>query len=271
MQKIFLSSLFLGFAFITASVFNTSAHAALSEQEFNQTLDRFEALYTPILSRSGLQLKIVRDWKSPVLNASGGITGKSVVIYAFGGLARVADMNLEMFHLVYCHEFGHAIGGEPLIPHETGDTRVASTGGQADYYAASVCMKLLLQGQDNVEFVKHITLSPVVKNICGKSAASLKLAARCARILTAAEQTGAYLAKFAGTAPVSFVTPDKTVTIATQYQNHPNTQCRLDTFLAGTLCAYEPAGVNTSDIALAHGRCEQPRGAASRPLCWFKP
>ncbi|WP_374001810.1 hypothetical protein [Bdellovibrio bacteriovorus] len=52
---------------------------------------------------------------------------------------------------------------------------------------------------------------------------------------------------------------------------HPATQCRLDTYFAGSLCvAKENEKLSNSDYKA--GSCYTPRDAVgARPRCWFAP
>ena len=53
------------------------------------------------------------------------------------------QLNLEQFLFIYCHELGHFIGGAPFKKNP-GSTW-ASTEGQADYWATSVCLRRTLK------------------------------------------------------------------------------------------------------------------------------
>jgi hypothetical protein len=53
---------------------------------------------------------------------------------------------------------------------------------------------------------------------------------------------------------------------------HPPTQCRLDTYLAGSLCT-QPVSAAVSDSDVTAGVCTRSGGFTTgfRPLCWYKP
>ena len=71
-------------------------------------------------------------------------------------------------------------------------------------------------------------------------------------------------------APPSYATPDASVVAKTD-DAHPATQCRLDTYLQGALCA-KPLEEAQADDAPAPGACTAAAGfsAGLRPRCWYK-
>ena len=68
-----------------------------------------------------------------------------------------------------------------------------------------------------------------------------------------------------------FDTPDPNTVSETIY-THPATQCRLDTYVAGSLCA-RPIGEELSEKDPAPGTCTHSEGyrVGLRPRCWSKP
>lgn len=68
-----------------------------------------------------------------------------------------------------------------------------------------------------------------------------------------------------------FDTPDPKVVTKTD-DNHPATQCRLDTYFQGSLCEvnFSEDVTSTSEVT---GTCHASLGhtIGLRPLCWFKP
>ena len=72
------------------------------------------------------------------------------------------------------------------------------------------------------------------------------------------------------TAP-DFTTPDANEVSKTNH-NHPETQCRLDTYFQGAICSLsEMVDVDQEDATA--GVCNRSAGDLTgvRPLCWFKP
>lgn len=68
-----------------------------------------------------------------------------------------------------------------------------------------------------------------------------------------------------------FDTPDPAV-VSSMFDKHPGTQCRMDTYLQGSLCT-QPLSSVLSDANPAAGTCTRSGGfqAGYRPLCWYKP
>jgi hypothetical protein len=68
-----------------------------------------------------------------------------------------------------------------------------------------------------------------------------------------------------------FDTPDSKVQ-TTMLATHPPTQCRMDTYLQGSLCT-RPVSSELSNTDPAAGTCTRSAGfpGGYRPLCWYKP
>ena len=60
----------------------------ITEETFNEILDKVEDLYTPIIEEFGATLDVVRNWESGTVNAYARQVGTSWQISMFGGLAR---------------------------------------------------------------------------------------------------------------------------------------------------------------------------------------
>ncbi len=74
-----------------------------------------------------------------------------------------------------------------------------------------------------------------------------------------------------GSKIASFNTPDLTV-VAANIESHPATQCRLDTFLQGSICEVA-FNENVDQRDEVRGTCHKSTGHTSgmRPRCWHKP
>jgi hypothetical protein len=78
-----------------------------------------------------------------------------------------------------------------------------------------------------------------------------------------------YVMKKEPTAP-AYSTPDKSVVRETN-DDHPATQCRLDTMFAGMTCNVATSEALSNDD-YKQGSCYAPRDSVGpRPLCWFAP
>jgi hypothetical protein len=111
----------------------------------------------------------------------------------------------------------------------------------------------------------------LAKAACAKSYEGAKDQAICVRSAVAGESVTALFTELSGDAPSHFDTPDKSVVAATN-DDHPASQCRLDTYLQGSLCN-KPYTTDMSMTDPSVGGCVVSQGYKSgmRPFCWYKP
>jgi len=72
-------------------------------------------------------------------------------------------------------------------------------------------------------------------------------------------------------APLAFDTPDTKKASRTNH-NHPEPQCRLDTYFAGAICDKDHyADIDNDDVN--KNLCARSEGfiLEARPLCWYNP
>jgi hypothetical protein len=206
----------------------------IDEQMFNRIIDAGLEVYQPIAKKYGdKKLTINRRWNDSTVNANCIRRWGSVTVNMFGGLARRKEITPEGFLLVLCHELGHAYGGKPYI---RGDM---SAEGQADYYGANVCTKLVLQKLHLDGYI--IAPTNYMERVCGAA----KSQEACVRTLTAGQSLGNLMAPLMKQEIPSYETPDP-LKVSKTLTSYPKTiQCRLDTYLNGAL-------------------------DRDRPACWFK-
>lgn len=232
--------------------------------------------YSPIAQREGLSLNIKWYPNEPIFNASGMNTDHSWNISIYGGLISKPDLSAEAFRFILCHEMGHVIGGSPRF--DLMDDRVVldnskngntSNAGQPDYYAASVCMKLLLKNKDNSKF-NSSNLDPALKLKCENEFKIESEKNLCKRIGSAGLAAMSFLNAYMKTsANLSFATPSKKTAIQME-SGHPDFQCRVDTILAGALCNSTPKGISSDEADQVNLDCSN-NPVAHRPACWFVP
>jgi hypothetical protein len=252
--------------YIPVGLFSTGG---LTEQQFNDVLDRIERLYKTDVEAKGDKLKINRLWNDGTVNASAQRQGNVQVLNMYGGLARHQATSIEGFALVACHEYGHHNGGAPKLSGWSGTW--ATNEGGADYFASLKCLRRFFAEDDNAAILATKTLDPVAEAACAAQFPDEKDRLICLRI-SLSGQSVAYLfqdLRKETTLP-TFGTPDKTE-VTRMYDSHPQTQCRLDTYFQGSLCvAKESETVSDTDYKV--GSCYSPRDAAGvRPRCWFFP
>ncbi|MFL5815422.1 MAG: hypothetical protein ACJ763_17740 [Bdellovibrionia bacterium] len=220
----------------------------ITEQDFSRVPNEVASLYRDEIVASGAALAMDLNWRNPYFGAGSSLQGEAFSIMIWGGLARIPEMTLDTLALITCHEIGHRIGGSPR--QDAPLPEWSSSEGQADYFAASQCLKKYFSGQDSAQAVSKMSVDPGVSTRCKSAHTDSQEAAVCVRIALSAKSF-IQVTEALTTEPhdVAFSTPDMTTVQSTLKNTYPSPQCRLDTFVAGALS-------NRSEDA--------------RPACWFK-
>ena len=239
----------------------------ISQAQYNEVMDRLEAIYGPIVQAQGGVLQINRLWDNATVNSSAQRQGNRYILNMYGGLARHPAVTQDGETLVACHEMSHHLGGAPK---EGGSW--ASNEGQADYAADLKCMRRMFSDPDSARFTRMEAADPVAQKACRQTYKDPREAALCLRIATAGlSVTALFKALHHEVKDPAFDTPDPSVVDATD-DDHPATQCRLDTYFQSALCA-EPVSEALADDDPTPGACTLAQGfqVGMRPLCWYKP
>lgn len=248
---------------------------AMTEQEFNDIIDNIIKKFEPIVAKHGATLVVNKFWEDPTVNAYAQQIGTTWSVAMFGGLARRPEVTPDGFALVVCHELGHHLAGATF----KGEYWPSSEG-QADYFATQSCAHEIWKDQDN-SFAAE-TVDAVAKAGCDsawKNSADRNI---CYRSSMAA-QSLANLLGYGQSSP-KFNSPDLNIVFLSD-PNHPQAQCRLDTYYQGALCNKE------FDLSIIPGK-EHVDGQLSaaaeeiankyscnivdkdfvgvRPACWFR-
>lgn len=240
--------------------------SGITEDQWNRVISRIELLFGPYAVLAGLEIKVRRDWVSSEVNAYTvadlNNTSKRW-IRVMGGLARSEWSTEDSLAAVVCHEFGHHFGGyspdygTPLWDIGWG----SATEGAADYFASTKCLRQYFEDQDNIEYLKNISVPPFLNQKCQEHWGNTEEAAICIRSSLAGRQ----LLKVWTNHEYSFDTPDPKI-INKSLHTYPSNQCRLDTFFHGALCTADKGTMPRFDDNSV-GVCD---GAdVYRPLCWF--
>jgi hypothetical protein len=239
----------------------------MTEETFTAIVNSVYETYAPIVKAKGATLKMDNNWKDTTVNAYANRTGKIWHVNMFGGLARHPLVTEDGFRLVVCHETGHHLGGFPKV---VGNTWAANEG-QADYFGTLKCMKRVLSKEDNQAVVAKLNLDPAVATQCEQVYKSADEIALCERIAMAGKSLALLLSELGKNNSVSFTTPDPAI-VQTTFDAHPQAQCRLDTYFAGSLCD-KSFTEDVSEINPIPGVCIKKDGysVGTRPLCWYKP
>lgn len=241
----------------------------MTEEKFLDAVNRVSSIYAPIVQKLGKTLVMNNYWTNPQVNASAKPVGSQMHVNMYGGLARHKFATVDGFMMVVCHELGHHLGGAPRYEKNTG---WGSSEGQADYFAGLKCMRRVLENEDNIAIVAEMDIDADATTKCESIYKSASEVALCQRISMAGKSLANVLSDLDTVyKEVNFNTPDlKTVNVT--FENHPEAQCRLDTYTAGALCDKSIL----EDVSRADsipGTCIKKDGyvAGFRPLCWYRP
>lgn len=238
----------------------------ISEEEFKERVALVEAKYAPIVDILKGQLVIEADWGDSTVNAYANRDGKRWVVHMYGGLARRPEITPDGFSLVMCHELGHHVGGFPFHPRQGWP---AANEGQSDYFATLSCGKILF-GADyevNAAFERVIPEYPKAK--CDAAFELPRERHLCYRLAMA----GKSLADLLSRGRAKFESPDPAIAAETYHGHGPTGQCRLDSYLAGALCAvdFDALKIPQDEKSSAKVSCLRSKGqVGARPRCWFK-
>jgi len=244
-----------------------SIHAkGIIEAQFNAVIDTVEKLYKPVVAAQGKVLQINRLWANETVNANASQQGNKYILNMYGGLARHETITMDGFALVVCHELGHHLGGVPKV------SSWASNEGQSDYYANLKCLRQVFTDDSSLSFTRMSAGDEVAEMGCAKAFSDPLERSVCARGAMAGKSV-AYLFKILRKETVDprFDTPDANV-VPTMMTTHPGTQCRMDTYLQGSVCI-QPVSNPVNYTSPAAGTCTRSAGFSGgfRPLCWYKP
>ncbi len=253
--------------YIPANIKNAGG---ISEAQFNSVIDQISGHYSPIIESMGAKLDVVRNWSDGTVNAYAQQIGKTWRVSMFGGLARHNTITADGFALVLCHEIGHHIGGAPKKT-SWGGTSWATNEGQADYFATLKCLRRAWMDDDNAAIIAQMDVPAAVKEQCGAQWTWNRDYNICIRGAMAGVSVSNLFHDGTDKPAPSVTTPDPKVVRSTNH-NHPEAQCRLDTYFQGALCHID----HTQDVSMTDefvGTCNTKTGDATgvRPLCWFKP
>ena len=250
--------------YIPANTKNT--RTGITQTQFNEVIDKVEAVYGPITSSVGGNLNIARLWDNGTVNAAAYPSGSEMNVLMYGGLARHPAITEDGFALVLCHEIGHHIGGAPKKV-----MGWASNEGQADYFATLKCLRKVFALEDNDAALKKMLVPIRVTLSCSRQFKGKLDRQICARSAMAGLSVSKLFQSLRGLekAP-SFTTPD-TAKVASTFDGHPAYQCRLDTYFQGALCLVDE-NTDVSQRDEVTGTCHPSLGdkVGLRPSCWMK-
>ena len=253
--------------------------ANMTETEFNKIANDIVDVYKPLAKVHGATITTVNNWKDGTVNAYATQSGKAWQINMFGGLARRSEVTADGFALVVCHELGHHFGGFSFK-----GSAWAANEGQSDYFATQSCARQIWKDQLEINASYRDVLGDFEKKKCDAAWSTDADQNLCYRVVAGGQSLANLLSALNNGKAPRFETPDRKVVKKTS-DSHPEAQCRLDTYLVGSLCttAFDPKIIpgkndpkgqqSTAAEAIAYkyscSAANQP--AAARPACWFKP
>lgn len=246
----------------------------MDQREFDRIIDQVMAIYKPLVKEEfSANLVVERAWNDRTVNAYAYQSGSNWYVKMFGGLAK--RVTSEAFMLVLCHEIGHHLGGFPYVRNDW-----AANDGQSDAFATQVCMRKVLAEETKVNATFAKSVHPTPKKECDKAWNTDDDRNLCYRIVSGGKSVTNIFGRN------DWTTPDRRRVTTTDHK-HPPSQCRLDTYLAGAVCATQTwddalipgktgrAGSNsrTAERASAEVSCHTANGdvQGNRPRCWFSP
>lgn len=247
--------------------------------EFERVINEAETIFAPIVEAFGEKLEIVNRWNDSTVNASAiqGFGAWTVTMY--GGLARRPEITSDGFALVLCHEIGHHLGGFPFV------SGWGANEGQSDYFATNHCAPHMWKSQVEINATFREKISGEPKSKCEASYQDENEQNLCFRIMLASKSISDLLGALTNT-QVFFDQHDQK-TVNKTFNSHPAAQCRLDTYMAGSLCSkeYDPTVIPGKTGRRGSNNLEAEKESARvhcanatefspstlRPRCWFKP
>ncbi len=243
-----------------------STPTGITQEKFNEVIDKVEAIYGPITSSVGGNLNIARLWENGTVNAAAYPNGSEMNVMMYGGLARHPAITEDGFALVLCHEIGHHIGGAPKKVRSW-----ASNEGQADYFATLKCLRKVFVNENNEAALKKMIVPLRVTLSCSRQFKNKLDRQICMRGAMAGLSVSKLFQSLRGQdkAP-NFNTPDSAI-VASTFDGHPAYQCRLDTYFQGALCLVDE-NTDVSQKDEVTGTCHPSLGdkVGLRPNCWMK-
>ncbi|GAB4411030.1 MAG: hypothetical protein OHK0056_14630 [Bacteriovoracaceae bacterium] len=251
---------------IPADIKNTH----MTKEVFSKIIADVKAIYDDVVDSKGGKLVVVENWDDGTVNAFAKQEGGEWQVHMFGGLARHETVTPDGFALVVCHELGHHLGGAPKKKDFFGMVRWATNEGQADYWGSMKCLRKYFATQNNQAVVAKMQIDQDARVKCQSVYSSAEEQAICMRASMAGKSLASLFRSLRGMATeINFNTPD-TSKVSTTNDNHPQPQCRLDTYFSGSLCDRD-SDEEVSDSDLEQGVCTPSQGyiLGTRPGCWF--
>ncbi len=235
--------------------------------------DEFRADFAKL----GLALKIDGDWRSNKQGVYSYMDANAFTISIPGDYARIPGMTVDVLALTLCHEMGHVLGGGPNYELYSHHHVKKSVEGQADYFAATKCLKRLFKDRSENRAVYRSYPYPLkieMQRLCQTFQCTRIIGtAWCyTQLFTKQNCQGTPTGRSSIQAQLSLRSPIK---VPETLRELPSLQCRLDTYVAGAICplsefeAFDPYDLSVG--ACMSDALNQEEVLGARPACWFSP
>jgi hypothetical protein len=275
----FLRGLLLGVLGFSITAQAQENFDCLSLDEIKTSLAEFQLAMAPVIQSVAVPVSFVfQDIDFPIGGYAEFTDPAKVAIHVVGHQCKDV-LTRDAYKLLLCHELGHAAGGAPFMVF-AGEPKPANSSaeGQADFFATSSCLPTLFANDDNTPFLKEEIHHPELASICTDPDDNKR--GLCMRIVVASlrftqfvhdphDMSGSMPPRSPGPAPL-LSAKSKDITSSTLTRLYPETQCRLDTMIAGAQCQALQTESSYTANPQSPVSCAKTAAEAPRPACWFK-
>lgn len=254
----------------------------LSEREFNEINENAERVFSKFAKKYNGNLKVVGEWQNERINGHAYKDGSDWNAVIFGGFARAKGMTKDAYSVIVCHELGHLLAGFPITPRgfqpRNIKTEYASEG-SADFYATHSCFVELYKDDFQGNLNAEQNASEFVKQTCNEAHTDRTRQQICMRGMIAGHRLWqSFYDTVRRNKTLSLKNKDPYVIYKTT-SGHPDTQCRVDTHVAGATCNKPSYADNTypltakemNEVTCSAKEYGQNHYKGVKPLCWFNP
>lgn len=260
-------------ALISSPIFSKADENEKTAQTFNEEINRFGLFVKKVFNAN---IHFSKEWAYDRATFSASAMSMSGRVINVSGFDYRAN-SLAAFRLGLCHETGHYLAGAPFLkinPNSIENTlnrMELSAEGQADYFAP-YCLKKYLDYLriTNSNADNHTApVSASITTFCRNSRSDIQEQHKCEYAATAAVDLVNYLnnhyAKAGQLNPaIPFEAHEDTRPSSHTLdgrREYPTLNCRLQTYLAGTVC-------ENDHLPVSQFICASEEGA--RPACWYQ-
>lgn len=249
----------------SAGAIEVETDRSISEDQAVEIIELLEASYKNSPISSNLLQTLRPDFFIYLLYEEDSVFGntdawattmENGTIFISGKILKSFLAGPEVFAAFVCHEIGHLMGGAPLYREGT-----LSVEGQADYYAASSCLKRFFLENPN-----YLSLSMAIDQTYTHRCQEFYRHPQAVRICTKSMQAGLNFAIIAALEIQDPILPaanaDESYQQRRTIEGRDTAQCVADNYEAGALCDMDP-------YALMSAQSPADSACPNRPKCWY--